>query len=332
MKIRAFSCTLLLLSLILCFSSGIYAQSRNPQQKLKMEFSGTKLMGELINVIPVEVRDVQPRAVRKFNQWELPKHTSTVSNKSVSEWSASQDGQSVTLYENPDFGGRSKSFGIGSHRLLDFNGVASSIKVPDGLVAIVYEYSDEAGGYGRWVDFLEDQPNLAKYNFKISYLLVFKNRKPEGSIWARNSVRKGQFMAGYWYDGSQWAPVNKGPVVGPPIVRSVRTPSPAPAPRSTTCTISGQVAGDRPAYGTHINLFVPGDRNPRVSVSVINGQYTIPNVPEGSYEVRSKMNNPMTHQTPRGPVGLKAVALGDQAVTCEKGQPVRVNFKIVSSE
>jgi len=98
------------------------------------------------------------------------------------------------------------------------------------------------------------------------------------------------------------------------------------------CTISGWVQDDRSDYGTRINLFRPGDKNPLLSASVKEGQYTIPNVPEGSYEVRGKMSNPPSHQTPRGPIGLIVVSDGDQAVTCERGQPIRVNFKIVSSE
>ena len=33
--------------------------------------------------------------------------------------------------------------------------------MPVGLVAILYVHADEGGGYGRWVDLLEDCPNLA---------------------------------------------------------------------------------------------------------------------------------------------------------------------------
>lgn len=120
---------------------------------------------------------------------------------------------------------------------------------------------------------------------------------------------------------SQTVGVFAGPGENPPL-----------PPPTTTCTISGRVVGDRPAYRTHINLFGEGDRKPRLSVRVSNGQYTIPNVPEGSYEVRGKMDNPMTRQTSRGPVGLKVIADDDQAVTCDNGQPVKVNFHIGSSE
>jgi hypothetical protein len=98
------------------------------------------------------------------------------------------------------------------------------------------------------------------------------------------------------------------------------------------CTITGRVQGDRSVYGTRINLFRSGSSNPLQTVSVMNGQYTIANVAEGSYQVRGKLSNPMTQQTPRGPIGFMLVSDGDQNVTCERGQPIRVNFKVVSSE
>jgi hypothetical protein len=45
--------------------------------------------------------------------------------------------QSVVIFEDPNFGGRSKTLGIGDHKLTDFNEVVSSIRVPDGLVSFV---------------------------------------------------------------------------------------------------------------------------------------------------------------------------------------------------
>jgi len=68
----------------------------------------------------------------------------------------------VTLYEDANFGGRSKSVSAGDYRLSDFEGIASSIKVPQGFVAILYEHADQGGGYGISVDLLEDCPYLSK--------------------------------------------------------------------------------------------------------------------------------------------------------------------------
>jgi hypothetical protein len=68
--------------------------------------------------------------------------------------------QSVVIYEHPNFTGRSTTVGVGEHRLSDFNAIASSIKVPQGLVALLYEHADEGGGYGISVDLPEDHADI----------------------------------------------------------------------------------------------------------------------------------------------------------------------------
>src|SRR6266700_3791202 len=65
--------------------------------------------------------------------------------------------QSVVIYENPNFGGRSQTLGLGGAILPDFQGIASSIRVSTGLVALLYEHVDEGGGYGASIDLLEDR-------------------------------------------------------------------------------------------------------------------------------------------------------------------------------
>lgn len=66
-------------------------------------------------------------------------------------------------------------------------------------MVIVYEAADEGGGFGEWVDFLEDQPDLSRYRFdkKISYLEVFPLRRG-ASIYARNKIENGRFVQGHW--------------------------------------------------------------------------------------------------------------------------------------
>ena len=211
---------LTLFLLVHFFSPGAYAQpAKDPQQDLSVTFSSTREgkeagsvfgvvrnnsanaypcvrlefdlytrfdtrppgdIGRHLGVLPVELQNLQPRTARKYVQ-QLP-YPAGIGLKSVSECSEQRDGQSVVIYEDPNFEGRSRSFGIGSHRLFteqDFNDVTSSIKVPEGLAVIVYEHADEGGGYGTWVDFLEDQPDLSKYNFnnKISFLVVFDSQR-----------------------------------------------------------------------------------------------------------------------------------------------------------
>jgi hypothetical protein len=67
--------------------------------------------------------------------------------------------QKVTLFEAPDFAGRSLTLDVGQHRFFtpdDFNDLASSIRVPAGFVAMLFEHADNGGGYGKAVDLLED--------------------------------------------------------------------------------------------------------------------------------------------------------------------------------
>jgi hypothetical protein len=111
--------------------------------------------------------------------------------------------QSVTLYENTNFTGRSKSLSPGSYRLnsaADVSDVVASIKVPAGVVAVIYENADEGGGYGISVDLMEDCPNLSVYNFnnKVSYVNIFSAKNSAGLIWVRSQNSGGQFVAGHW--------------------------------------------------------------------------------------------------------------------------------------
>ncbi|MDQ3751034.1 MAG: hypothetical protein M3367_18750, partial [Acidobacteriota bacterium] len=132
---------------------------------------------------------------------------------------SSAHSQSVVIYEHSNFGGRSKKLSIGDYRLSDFNDVASSIKVPAGLAAMIFEHADDGGGYGISVDLLEDQPDLSKYNFndKVSYVTVFSTQR-QGFFWARNSIRNGQFVMGHWERArASGNPVNTVAVVSPPL-------------------------------------------------------------------------------------------------------------------
>lgn len=109
----------------------------------------------------------------------------------------------VTIYEHANFGGRSRVLAIGQYRLFDttdMNDMTSSIRVPTGLVALVFEHADTGGGYGISADFLEDHADLAQFNFndKISYINVFNARQSSGLVWVRGSVRDGQYIPGHW--------------------------------------------------------------------------------------------------------------------------------------
>ena len=122
----------------------------------------------------------------------------------------------VTIYEDADFGGTGIFLDVGDYRLFgasDMNDTISSIQVPAGLVAMVFEHADSGGGYGISADFLEDCADLAPLglNDKISYISVFRAERDIVSrnhatgetgtahvVWARGSVVNGQYVPGHW--------------------------------------------------------------------------------------------------------------------------------------
>jgi uncharacterized protein DUF1353 len=289
-------------------------------------------LGPPLGVVPVEVRDVGPHLVRKYYQ-SLPYLAPVIAHTSVSECSEQRNSQSVVIYENQNFEGRSRSFGIGNHRLFtteDFNDLTSSIKVPAGLAVTVYEHADEGGGYGIWVDFLEDQPDLSQYDFnhKISYLVVFDSQRP-GYFYARNSMQNGEFVPGHWERvRARGNPVNPNPVVGPS-----RPPNDVPGtpPVSGFCTISGFINRDSRAYNTRVDLYRPGSKTPLFSTAVNGrGQYNFSRVPVGDYLVIPKGTYPEVENPGRmggiGPIPYS------QRVSCQPNGSHRADFRIGSSE
>ena len=143
---------------------------------------------------------------------------SFVSNPTVPSTAAQSYEMKVVIFDRPNFQGPSKPFGVGRHRLInevEFNDLASSIKVSRGLGVIVYEHADEGGGYGEWVDFLEDQADLSRYRFdnKISYLEVFYLKRGN-QVYERNKIENGRFVPGHWVPGID-DPDNPNPVVAP---------------------------------------------------------------------------------------------------------------------
>lgn len=125
----------------------------------------------------------------------------------------------VTIHEDTNFGGRSKTLPPGDYKLSDFNAIVSSIKVPAGYVAIIYEHVDGGGGFGRSVDLLEDCLDLSKFNLndKASYISVFSSTR-QGFLWVRSSIINGQFVFGHWErPRASGTPVNTVAMVSPPL-------------------------------------------------------------------------------------------------------------------
>jgi hypothetical protein len=344
---------LTLLSLALLFSPSMHAQSpRNPEtdiavnyrtqeRTLYVEFE--RKSANLYECVRVEfdlytrptpgqekkylgVFSVEGnmRDFGKFSTWRFMPDKADASKKSITDCWESAANQSVTVYEDVKFGGRSKSFGVGKYRLFDlkdFNDSISSIEVPTGLVAIVYEDADEGGGYGRYVDFLENQPDLTKYDFakQISYIQIF----PTGRQWVRNALNNGRFEAGHSIAGRRFASPNPSPMVAPPLPAHTTT---TPPPPPVFCSITGQVKNYDPMYKSVFTLTLRRDGVPtKLETKVTGAQYTISNVPEGTYEiVGSGFYPPNKHAI--------FVDGDSQQVTCSKGRANSVNFRIDSGD
>jgi len=131
---------------------------------------------------------------------------------------------SVVIYEQKNFTGRSETLAAGDHRLTDWK--PSSIQVPAGQVAYLYESVDSAGGFGISVDLMENHGDLSEFGLggNVSFITVFPSTR-QGLIWARNSNSNGQFVSGHWE-----RPRAAGNPVNPVAVASAPLPSRAPAP------------------------------------------------------------------------------------------------------
>ncbi|MDZ4793626.1 MAG: hypothetical protein SGI83_05040 [Bacteroidota bacterium] len=166
--------------------------------------------------------------------------------------------QQVTLFEHANYTGQSKSLGVGQHRVTYFNDIASSIKVPPGMGAIIYEHATDAMGYGIWVDLLEDRPDLSVYNLndKVSYVSVFYVSN-NNMVWARNAIVNGQFIPGHWErKRAKPAPTNTIAVAGPAIAGPALTDPSVLAvngPTTTITTLGVQSAEGRNLWETAMN-------------------------------------------------------------------------------
>lgn len=294
-----------------------------------------------LGVLSVDVRDLQPRSERDFSK-ALPfatglginpisECTGPIVEPTAPTWATTNlNEQKIVLYDNSNFGGLQKSFGIGEYSLDDFNEKASSIKVPPGLVVIVYEHSAQGVGYGRWVDFLEDQANLRNFNLdnQISRLKIVA-RTNAGSVWIRNhKLQDGQIKEGHYLvvsKGQPRPPANPTPEMGRPI--------PPPEGLPGFCTIAGKVRASsqyrRYIARTLIVLHLPnGSRSSFSRELSNNGEYKFTNVPEGKYEVRSSGTHYPVFDTLTGSQSLRPYADGTQKITCQRDGTYTVNFEI----
>jgi len=131
-------------------------------------------------------------------------------------------GQSaVSLFSEGQFSGSFIPLDEGHTRFAsEFNDATSSVRVAPGYGVILYEHANEFGGYGAWIDLLEDCPDLSVYDFdkKTSYVQVFRSER-DAFIWARTAIRDGHLVSGHWERrrASGVSPNSPVAVVAPPV-------------------------------------------------------------------------------------------------------------------
>ncbi|MEI9946141.1 MAG: PLAT/LH2 domain-containing protein [Chitinophagaceae bacterium] len=145
----------------------------------------------------------------------------------------SQQVSDVTLYENTGYGGGVELVppnapGGAGRSVIQLNELSSSVKVPAGMVAIVYEHTNESSGYGHYVELMEDCPDLSVYdlNNKVSFVSVFPVTR-DGFNFVRAQNKNGTIIPGHW----EKARANgKLPTSQPAIVQNLIAPLTNPLP------------------------------------------------------------------------------------------------------
>ena len=99
------------------------------------------------------------------------------------------------------------------------------------------------------------------------------------------------------------------------------------------CTISGQIAKDRPEYSTTVGLHVPGSRSPLFSTAVDGtGRYNFPRVPTGIYEVRPQGKYPVDEFSAAATPQRQGPVPRSRSVSCEPNGSHPADFRIGSTE
>ncbi|HTX41078.1 MAG TPA: hypothetical protein VMD25_04565 [Acidobacteriaceae bacterium] len=87
----------------------------------------------------------------------------------------------VTIYDAVNFGGRSATLQVGNYPLTGSGAPldkVASIQVPAGIVAMVFEMADGAGGYGRSADLMENYADVSTLGLSgIPYIQVFLSER-----------------------------------------------------------------------------------------------------------------------------------------------------------
>ena len=106
----------------------------------------------------------------------------SVNGKEVAAVQQANDGV-CTVYEHVNFGGKSKSFGVGFHELsgTDFNDIISSIKLQPGYSIRVFEHWKSTGNSTTYTSSASSLMN-GGFNDKISSIEIIKGSAPAASL------------------------------------------------------------------------------------------------------------------------------------------------------
>lgn len=240
-----------------------------------------------LGVFPVEVKDVSPRTVRNFDQ-PLPYPTG-IGLKSVSECQPPPP----------------KSF-PSNLKILSFTITPASIQT--GQTATLQWQTENS----EKVLVGERNPELAT-NQSAEPILMPRSVESSGSLQVTPSRTTTYSLK-----------ATKGPFST--FARSVTVTVTNPPPQGF-CTIFGKVSKDKREYATTIGIYRPDDSRRAVLTKRVrvDGEYSIPNVPVGEYDV-----------IPRGLYPSSRLNIGPnpraRRITCQPAGSHRADFTIQSNE
>jgi hypothetical protein len=105
----------------------------------------------------------------------------------------------VTVYADANFAGESIILKPGVYTMAELNDKISSVKVPPGIVAVIYEHVYNGAGYGRYTELMEDCTDLSVYDLddKLSFINIFYASK-DIYDYARGRLVNNQYVNGHW--------------------------------------------------------------------------------------------------------------------------------------
>lgn len=164
-----------------------------------------------------------------FSQGIRDHHYVAAAQSPESSVPAAPTNYEVFFYEDVNYAGRSEQVKLSSlsdtrnHSMAGLNNRVGSVKVPKGFVAVLYEHVNEKGGYGKYIELMEDCPDLSVYglNDTVSYASVFFSVRP-GGRYVRTKKINGKPIPGHWEATAVPRPKPKKPGVTKPLTKTAQ--------------------------------------------------------------------------------------------------------------